>query len=289
MRKSKAFTLVELLVVIAIIALLVAILLPTLGRAKELARQAMCQANLNGIGKGFVLYANDSGDMMPLMPDVNQALALYDANLALGQSCTALGKAATATTPAQTGLGYGAQQNLSLLVQNNTVPWNMFLCPSSGKTVKNRDGNSQFGFGEVVGSQRLTYIDYAVQIPYSHPVGNIPDNKCPFSPNMDAAIVIMGDLPPNPATSGNPLLTFWSPNHPEDGESILFAGWNVRFCRDQATIANVLSKNTAGYGRNNIYTRDVWNNTLDPPQLTGFGTTLGYPDSTKDSVLYAWR
>ena len=53
MRRTKGFTLIELLVVIAIIALLVSILLPSLNRARELAKRAICGANLNSIGKGI--------------------------------------------------------------------------------------------------------------------------------------------------------------------------------------------------------------------------------------------
>jgi prepilin-type N-terminal cleavage/methylation domain-containing protein/prepilin-type processing-associated H-X9-DG protein len=60
--KRSAFTLIELLVVIAIIALLAAIAIPVFGTAMEKARGAQCLANLNQIGKAFVLYLNDNDD-----------------------------------------------------------------------------------------------------------------------------------------------------------------------------------------------------------------------------------
>ena len=59
-RERGAFTLIELLVVVAIIALLVALLLPSLARAKELARRAVCATNLHNAGLGLDLYANDN-------------------------------------------------------------------------------------------------------------------------------------------------------------------------------------------------------------------------------------
>jgi prepilin-type N-terminal cleavage/methylation domain-containing protein len=60
---DRGFTLIELLVVVAIIALLVSILVPSLGKAKELARRAVCSANLSAMGKGWQAYwsENDFG------------------------------------------------------------------------------------------------------------------------------------------------------------------------------------------------------------------------------------
>lgn len=64
--KRKGFTLIELLVVVAIIALLISILLPSLSRARELAKRAVCASNLRGIGQGMHIYANDNREWFPI-------------------------------------------------------------------------------------------------------------------------------------------------------------------------------------------------------------------------------
>ncbi|MBD3309454.1 prepilin-type N-terminal cleavage/methylation domain-containing protein [candidate division KSB3 bacterium] len=62
----RGFTLIELLVVIAIISLLVSILLPSLSKAKDLARLAVCQVNLKNIGIALHLYAEDADGDFPI-------------------------------------------------------------------------------------------------------------------------------------------------------------------------------------------------------------------------------
>jgi prepilin-type N-terminal cleavage/methylation domain-containing protein len=64
----RGFTLIELLVVVSIIALLISILLPSLGRAKELANRVHCSANLNGITKSFIVYGQENADEFPVGP-----------------------------------------------------------------------------------------------------------------------------------------------------------------------------------------------------------------------------
>jgi prepilin-type N-terminal cleavage/methylation domain-containing protein len=59
---KRAFTLIELLIVIAIIALLAALLLPVLSRAKSAARRTVCISNTRQINLGLRLYADDHGD-----------------------------------------------------------------------------------------------------------------------------------------------------------------------------------------------------------------------------------
>jgi prepilin-type N-terminal cleavage/methylation domain-containing protein len=59
------FTLVELLVVIGIIALLISILLPVLGRARDQANRVACLSNIRQIGMGFRMYAGDNKDWCP--------------------------------------------------------------------------------------------------------------------------------------------------------------------------------------------------------------------------------
>ena len=71
--KGTAFTLIELLVVVAILAILAALLLPVLGRAKESARRAVCVSNQRQCVMGALLFADENDEDVPESPGDDRA------------------------------------------------------------------------------------------------------------------------------------------------------------------------------------------------------------------------
>lgn len=75
----RGFTLIELLVVVAIITLLMAILLPSLGRAREQAKAVACVSNLRQLGMAFQIYAGENNGTYPPFNDFHTKQGTQDA------------------------------------------------------------------------------------------------------------------------------------------------------------------------------------------------------------------
>jgi prepilin-type N-terminal cleavage/methylation domain-containing protein/prepilin-type processing-associated H-X9-DG protein len=71
-RERTGFTLIELLVVIAIIAILAALLLPALSKAKEQGRSVACKSNMRQITLAIIMYADDNNDYFPWPGEVDR-------------------------------------------------------------------------------------------------------------------------------------------------------------------------------------------------------------------------
>ena len=114
-RRPRAFTLVELFVVIGIIALLIAMLLPTLQKAREAANITACLSNLRQIGIAIDLYATQQKQVMPLIFERD-----FRVSQAVGQ------------THNLTGDGRGLTW-AGLLREVTKVNSSIFRCPSDGR------------------------------------------------------------------------------------------------------------------------------------------------------------
>jgi len=127
MRKS-GFTLIELLVVIAIIAILAALLLPALARAKDKALNVACLNNLKQLETCWHLYVGDYNDL--LVP--NNSVYGQNINVATGGASWCLGSARydTATTNIENGL---------LFPYNRSVA--IYRCPADRSTIEDQGGN----------------------------------------------------------------------------------------------------------------------------------------------------
>ncbi len=77
--RIRAFTLIELLVVIAVIAILMAIMMPALSKAKEGAREVKCRSNLKNIGLGLTMFLQEN-DFKPANNDTTNGFFWYNTN-----------------------------------------------------------------------------------------------------------------------------------------------------------------------------------------------------------------
>jgi prepilin-type N-terminal cleavage/methylation domain-containing protein/prepilin-type processing-associated H-X9-DG protein len=151
MKPHRAFTLIELLVVIAIIAILAAMLLPVLSRAKQRAQGALCLSRGKQMMLAVMLYTGDYSEFFPPNPDDGNTLPGY--NWCAGNA----------------GIGGGEEFNPDVLkdpTRSLVVPYltgsvDLFRCPADKRQGKYQGINPAF-IGQIVPAARTFSMNQAV-------------------------------------------------------------------------------------------------------------------------------
>ncbi len=258
-KKYKGFTLIELLVVIAIIALLVSILLPSLNRARELAKRALCSANLDGIGTASEMYRTEH-DTAPLLVTGEGISDVGDATLSDVDSV----ENPMDLVNDDVEEPINPIENMNLLIDGDAVSFKMFRCPSVSSDVADR-GDKEYGF--YVDDQKYVDYGYHYSFPYYDDGGDLKNNPAKLSGSAPGSLAVMADQP------GDSLEDFSDEddgnegdgyNHGDQGINVLYAGGNVAFSK---TVK-------AGINDDNIYTAGGED-----------GEGAGFPEDKDDSVI----
>jgi prepilin-type N-terminal cleavage/methylation domain-containing protein len=292
-RKGRSgFTLIELLVVVAIIALLISILLPSLARARELAKRTACAANMSGMGKGLHTYANDGNQGMPISAYSTVGMAA-DGKTGAVTYVRAIGsKRGMYNDPSWGEIKYpdttvaghdngkliSTVRNLWTLVRSGGSTPASFICPSCDDAKNDEDSPQaywDFGKGDntteaIPGGpvaqapdKNWAQISYGYQVPYGmygKPSGEgdqrmvLAADKGPFGAIADGLKAQDSQF----ANWWNGLLVTSSPddwrkfNSPNHGGQNDGDGQNVLFADSHAEWTN---KPLAGPALDNIYTQ----------------------------------
>jgi type II secretory pathway pseudopilin PulG len=134
---AAAFSLVELLVVVGIIALLIAIFLPTLSRARQQANRTKCLNNIRQVGVGIAVYLHDNKDLPPL-DEVRQKTPVF----------------------------YAAEKNGLLSLRQSFNLYNL-VCPEGWAS----GGNDYYYLTSGISPSGSAYMDYAYWPHRYAPVG----------------------------------------------------------------------------------------------------------------------
>ena len=191
MNRTKGFTLIELLVVVAIIALLVAILVPAVQRAREEANRVVCATNIKGMDTSCMLYAQSSSNKYPL----GWVHTEHDTDA--GEWTDYNDSAVTDSdriTP---------EDSFAALVHANLLPTKSLICPTVGGQAAEDEWTllGLTGFGGDYDGERAdaveAYIHYGYQDPDDYGLGG---NYKP-SPNVGGGWPIFADRGARDATT----------------------------------------------------------------------------------------
>ncbi len=287
----RAFTLIELLVVISIIALLIAILLPSLARAKELANRAVCAANVRGIVQSMFIYAQSNQSQFPSV--LPPASTTYQN----GPGAAATDSAGNIGTILDSVYGSNAWQEGSpmacmwLMVLSGQITPKSFICPSDLLATAPSDeysSNSTYysNFGVVKGTVSTTGQgeSYSISFPWNDMNGafivgswwntNAASAELPMvsdmAPAADSSAAGNAQRDPTQAmanTYGN--FIFNSGNHNGDGQNVGFGDAHVAWCMTPYV----------GENRDNIFTY------ASSGGVAGGGTALTPAGTAPSSVL----
>ena len=151
-RLCRAFTLIELLVVVAILALLVSILVPSLARARSIARRTICLTNLHGIGVAIHVYAAGNNGCIPFGPKAPPMMTATDFYPSTGAPTSLI----SLMNGKPVGLGLMLQQELS------SQPRFLF-CPGSDQPVDADAELAKVGVQQAQGSYYYRHASVARQ------------------------------------------------------------------------------------------------------------------------------
>jgi prepilin-type N-terminal cleavage/methylation domain-containing protein len=209
MKRQKGFTLIELLVVVAIIALLIAILLPSLGRARELANRTACAANVTGVVKAMVVYAADNNNCFPI------------------SNGTTVGLMAAPTTAVNLGCMFA----LTTAVGGNGVSTKSFLCKSDPDS-----GSPALSTATSFSASTPLNCSYGIAQPTTSATSVAPWWKN----TIDSSAPLMADCVGGPLVSGLTNSTGCSINHQGAGQNIGYGDAHVEWNRSVLPTASTL-------------------------------------------------
>jgi prepilin-type N-terminal cleavage/methylation domain-containing protein len=278
--KRRGFTLIELLVVVAIIALLIAILLPSLGKARELSNRSVCAANLRGITQSMNVYGADANDAYPAVKTTTASTS-YTGPTA-GTWVPADSSRSTVDEiyrnnyyPSAAGVSTVANNiyaSMWILVLRGDVSTKSFICKSDniGGPAPTATGTNLWdNFPAPTTSQTVSYS-------FSFPWSSTGAVGKWWSATVDSSLPVASDLAPMNGSGTGALIrnvnvmnknaNSWV--HQSDGQNVAFADAHVDFAR----LPNV------GNNSDNVWT-NTGNNT---PSATG-GTA---PAGTGQITLY---